>query len=90
MGRIYEACLKMASCGVMYTSSFMKTGSGIQAMLTFASEIQEAVMLVLLIRGIYEEWRSVGIILHGVTRFHEDWYRGSISINVLSQQFERI
>jgi hypothetical protein len=26
MGRIYEACFKMASCGMIYTSSFMKTG----------------------------------------------------------------
>jgi hypothetical protein len=29
MGGIYEVCLEMASCGIIYISSFMKIGSGI-------------------------------------------------------------
>jgi hypothetical protein len=37
----------MASCGVIYIPSFMKIAGGLQAIL-------EAVMSVLLVRGIYE------------------------------------
>jgi hypothetical protein len=38
----------MTSGGMIYTQSFMKTGTGVQAILSFVSAILMAIMLVLL------------------------------------------
>jgi hypothetical protein len=45
--------VEMASYGVMYVASLMKIGTGFQAILNFASEVLEAVMLVLLMGVMY-------------------------------------
>jgi hypothetical protein len=44
--------IEMASGGMIYVPSFVKIDTGVQAVTWFASAILEAVMLVLLIRGI--------------------------------------
>jgi hypothetical protein len=41
--------VEVASCGIIFIPTFMKNGAGVQALLNLASEIGEAVMLVLLI-----------------------------------------
>jgi hypothetical protein len=61
-----------------YTSSFMKIGTGVQAILRFFSQIWWAVMLALLLGWIYElcysDWLRC-IDTH--TRFHKDWLNHS-------------
>jgi hypothetical protein len=55
----------------------------------FAPAIWKAVMLVLLMGGIYDVCCSNGLRWHDIhTKFHVDWYRRSSSIKVLPQQFE--
>jgi hypothetical protein len=39
--------VEITSCSFIYLPSFMKIGTGVQAILRFASEILEAVMLVI-------------------------------------------
>jgi hypothetical protein len=53
-GRFYEVRVEMVSNGMIYTQNFMMIGTGIQAILRFCPKIGAAVMLVLLIGGIYE------------------------------------
>jgi hypothetical protein len=54
MEGIYNEAVEMASYSMTYIPSFMNIGAGVQAILSFASEICEAVMLVLLMAGICE------------------------------------
>jgi hypothetical protein len=50
---VYAA--EMASCGMICIPSFMKIGIGIQAVISFSlRNFREAVMFVLLKKGIYE------------------------------------
>jgi hypothetical protein len=59
--------------------------------IVITSKILEAVMLVLLIKRIYEVRRWDGSMWHDThTKFHEDWYRHSSNIKVLPQKFERL
>jgi hypothetical protein len=46
--------IEMASCGMIYIPSVTKTGKGVQATGRFSSEILKAILLILLMEGIYE------------------------------------
>jgi hypothetical protein len=46
--------IEMALCGIIYIPSFMKFGAGVQAILRFCLRNLEAVMLVLLMGGIFK------------------------------------
>jgi hypothetical protein len=53
--------------------------------------IGEAIILVLLIEGIYEVRHWIGFMRYDIlTKFHEDWYRRSSNIKDLPQKFERL
>jgi hypothetical protein len=56
----------------------MKTGTGVQAILKFCLKILKAVILVLLLGGIYELRRRDGLKCHDThTKFNKDWFRNS-------------
>jgi hypothetical protein len=49
--------VEMASCCTIYLRSFIKIGTGVQAISRFTSEIWRAVVLVLQMGGIYDARR---------------------------------
>jgi hypothetical protein len=50
-GGLMKYATEIFSCGMIYILSFRRTGTGVQG---FASAILDAIMLVLMMRGMYE------------------------------------
>jgi hypothetical protein len=68
----------MTSGGMIYIPSFMKLVEAFKQYWGFASAIWNAVMLVLLILGIYELRRLDGVRCHDIhTKFNKDWFKYS-------------
>jgi hypothetical protein len=79
----------MAWGGIIYIYDYRFRNSRNNKVST--STIWEAAELVLLTGGIYDARRLDGFVWHDThTKYHEDWYRRSGKINVLSQQFKRL
>jgi hypothetical protein len=103
MGRTQEVCYWGGWMYHVCVPSFVKTGKCFQAILRFClKKCEAAITRKLLQTGrIYElrRWGGrdfritpwVGFMWHDIqAKFHEDWYRHSSYIEVLSQQFEKL
>jgi hypothetical protein len=70
--------VEMPLGGIIYISSFMKTGKGVHTILRFCLNNILAVMLLLLMGGFYEVCCWDGLWCHDIyTKFHKDWFRHS-------------